>query len=160
MPFRFRRTEKPIDSGAGWYPARRLVTGASWTVYQGFGRAPARGHGRRRAEPKPLSGNTGPSCADTGPCRYDKHDVEPQLLERLGAGDESALNELSDRARGCRGGPETCSPAHPSFSKGTFGASNRSAISSAVCRTSMGEPSLSNPPRICIAQPGQSMATM
>ena len=33
-----------------------------------------------------------------------------------------------------------------------------SAISSAVCRTRIGEPCLSRPPRICIAQPGQSSA--
>src|ERR1039458_2797280 len=29
-------------SGAGWYPARRLATGASWPVYKGSGGLPTR----------------------------------------------------------------------------------------------------------------------
>jgi hypothetical protein len=27
-----------MNCGAGWYPARRLATGARWLAYKGFGR--------------------------------------------------------------------------------------------------------------------------
>jgi hypothetical protein len=39
MPLSFREAEQPaLNCGAGWYPARRLETGACWPIYKGFRR--------------------------------------------------------------------------------------------------------------------------